>query len=138
MADLREFNEGVIKEFRANKGKVGGQMAGIPLLLVTMKGAKTGRMLTAPLAYSTDGNRFVVIASKAGAPNNPAWYHNLIANPVVTIELGSERFEAKVTEATGAERDRLYNQQAAQMPIFADYQKKTSRRIPVLTLERIG
>jgi len=138
MADLREFNEGVIKEFRANKGKVGGQMAGIPLLLVTMKGAKTGRTLTAPLAYSTDGNRFVVIASKAGAPNNPAWYHNLIANPVVTIELGSERFEAKVTEATGAERDRLYNQQAAQLPIFAEYQKKTSRRIPVLILERIG
>jgi deazaflavin-dependent oxidoreductase (nitroreductase family) len=113
-------------------------MASVPLLLVTMKGAKTGRTLVAPLAYSTDGNRFVVIASKAGAPNNPDWYHNLIANPVVTIELGDERFEARATEATGAERDRLYNQQAAQLPIFADYQKKTSRRIPVLILERVG
>ena len=138
MPDMREFNQKVMNEFRANGGKVGGQMAGIPLLLLTMKGAKTGRSLTLPLAYTTDGNRCVIIASKAGAPNNPDWYHNLVANPVVTIELGSESFQARATEAKGAERERLYNQQAAQLPIFAEYQKKTSRQIPVFTLERIG
>jgi deazaflavin-dependent oxidoreductase (nitroreductase family) len=138
MPDLREFNQKVIEEFRANGGKVGGQMAGVPLLLLTMKGAKTGRTLTAPLAYTTDGNRCVIIASKAGAPNNPDWYHNLVANPVVTVELGSDRFQARATEAAGAERDRLYAQQAAQLPIFADYQKKTQRRIPVFTLERVA
>lgn len=137
MPDMREFNQNVISDFRANKGKAGGQMAGIPLLLVTMKGAKTGRTLTIPLAYTTDGNRCVIIASKAGAPNNPDWYHNLKANPEVTIELGADRFQARATEVTGAERDRLYNQQAAQLPIFADYQNKTSRRIPVFTLERV-
>lgn len=137
MPDMREFNQNVINDFRANKGKAGGQMAGIPLLLVTMKGAKTGRTLTIPLAYTTDGNRCVIIASKAGAPNNPDWYHNLKANPEVTIELGADRFQARATEVTGAERDRLYNQQAAQLPIFADYQNKTSRRIPVFTLERV-
>ncbi|HJU29438.1 MAG TPA: nitroreductase family deazaflavin-dependent oxidoreductase [Candidatus Binataceae bacterium] len=138
MPDMRQFNQTVINEFRANSGKVGGQMAGIPLLLITMKGAKTGRSLTVPLAYTTDGSRCVIIASKAGAPNNPDWYHNLIAHPVVTVELGGERFQARATEAGGAERDRLYTQQAAQLPIFADYQKKTTRRIPVFTLERIA
>lgn len=138
MPDMRQFNQNVIDEFRANGGKVGGQMAGIPLLLMTMKGAKTGRALTVPLAYTADGDRCVIIASKAGAPHNPDWYHNLIANPVVTVELGADRFQARVTEASGAERDRLYNRQAAQLPIFADYQKKTTRRIPVFTLERIA
>jgi deazaflavin-dependent oxidoreductase (nitroreductase family) len=136
MPDMKEFNEGVIKDFRANGGRVGGQMENIPLLLVTMKGAKSGRTITLPLAYSKDGNRFVVIASFAGAPHNPSWYHNLVAHPDVTIELGGEKFPAKASVAQGAERDRLYKQQADQLPIFNEYQQKTTRRIPVIVIER--
>jgi deazaflavin-dependent oxidoreductase (nitroreductase family) len=137
MPDMKQFNEGVIKDFRANGGKVGGQMENIPLLLVTMKGAKSGRTITLPLAYSKDGNRFVVIASYAGAPHNPSWYHNLVAHPDVTIELGSEKFPAKASVAQGAERDRLFKQQADQLPIFNEYQKKTTRRIPVIVIDRV-
>jgi len=137
MGDMKQFNEGVIKDFRANGGTVGGQMANIPLLLVTMKGAKSGRTITLPLAYSKDGNRFVVIASYAGAPHNPSWYHNLVAHPDVTIELGSEKFSAKASVAQGAERDRLFKQQADQLPIFNEYQKKTTRRIPVIVIDRV-
>ena len=136
MPDMKEFNAGVINDFRANGGKVGGQMENIPLLLVTMKGAKSGRTITLPLAYSKDGKRFVVIASFAGAPHNPSWYHNLVAHPDVTIELGGEKFQAKASVAQGAERDRLFKQQADQLPIFNEYQKKTTRRIPVIVLER--
>jgi len=138
MPDMKQFNEGVIKDFRANGGKVGGQMENIPLLLVTMKGAKSGRTITLPLAYSKDGNRFVVIASYAGAPHNPSWYHNLVAHPDVTIELGGEKFQAKASVAQGAERDRLFKQQADQLPIFNEYQQKTTRRIPVIVIERVN
>jgi deazaflavin-dependent oxidoreductase (nitroreductase family) len=138
MPDMKQFNEGVIKDFRANGGKVGGQMENIPLLLVTMKGAKSGRTITLPLAYSKDGNRFVVIASYAGAPHNPSWYHNLVAHPDVTIELGVEKFPAKASVAQSAERDRLFKQQADQLPIFNEYQQKTTRRIPVIVIERVN
>jgi deazaflavin-dependent oxidoreductase (nitroreductase family) len=138
MPDMKQFNEGVIKDFRANGGKVGGQMENIPLLLVTMKGAKSGRTITLPLAYSKDGNRFVVIASYAGAPHNPSWYHNLVAHPDVTIELGGEKFPAKASVAQSAERDRLFKQQADQLPIFNEYQQKTTRRIPVIVIERVN
>jgi deazaflavin-dependent oxidoreductase (nitroreductase family) len=138
MPDMKQFNEGVIKDFRANGGKVGGQMEKIPLLLVTMKGAKSGRTITLPLAYSKDGNRFVVIASFAGAPHNPSWYHNLVAHPDVTIELGGEKFQAKASVAQGAERDRLFKQQADQLPIFNEYQQKTTRRIPVIVIDRVN
>jgi deazaflavin-dependent oxidoreductase (nitroreductase family) len=138
MPDMKQFNKGVIKDFRANGGKVGGQMENIPLLLVTMKGAKSGRTITLPLAYSKDGNRFVVIASYAGAPHNPSWYHNLVAHPDVTIELGGEKFPAKASVAQSAERDRLFKQQADQLPIFNEYQQKTTRRIPVIVIERVN
>ena len=137
MPDMKQFNEGVIKDFRSNGGKVGGQMENIPLVLVTMTGAKSGRTITLPLAYSTDGKRIVVIASYAGAPHNPSWYHNLVAHPVVTVELGKEKYQAKATVTAGAERDRLFKQQADLLPIFNDYQKKTTRRIPVIVLDRI-
>ena len=137
MGAMDEFNEGVIKEFRANQGVVGGQMKGMPVLLITMTGAKTGRTLTKPLVYTRDGDRIVIIASFAGAPHNPPWYHNLVANPVITVELGTETFKARAAVAPAAERQRLYDQQAKQMPIFADYQKKTTRQIPVLLLTRI-
>ena len=137
MPDMKEFNQRVITDSRANGGKVGGQMEGLPLLLVTMTGAKIGRTITLPLAYSTDGKRIVVIASYAGAPHNPSWYHNLVAHPVVTVELGKEKYQAKATVTAGAERDRLFKQQADLLPIFNDYQKKTTRRIPVIVLDRI-
>ncbi len=137
MPDMKEFNQRVITDFRANGGKVGGQMENIPLLLVTMTGAKSGRTITLPLAYSLDGDRIVVIASYAGAPHNPSWYHNMVAHPVVAVELGSEKYQARVSVAAGAERDRLFKQQADQLPIFNEYQKKTTRHIPVLVLERM-
>jgi deazaflavin-dependent oxidoreductase (nitroreductase family) len=137
MPDMKEFNERVVKDFRTNGGKVGGQMENIPLVLVTMTGAKSGRTITLPLAYSTDGKRIVVIASYAGAPHNPSWYHNLVAHPVVTVELGKEKFQARAIVTAGAERDRLFKQQADLLPIFNEYQQKTTRRIPVIVLDRI-
>ena len=136
MSELNDFNQRVISEFRANQGKVGGQMANIPLLLLTTTGAKTGRTLIKPLAYTRDGERLVVIASFAGAPKHPAWYNNLVANPVATVEIGSERFQVRATVTAGEERQRLFDSQAKQMPIFAEYQKKTTRQIPVVVLTR--
>ena len=137
MSEMSEFNEKVVTEFRANNGKVGGQMEGMPVMLLTATGAKTGRKLTRPLVYTTDGDRMVIIASFAGAPTSPPWYFNLVANPEATVEVGSKTFQVRATVAAGDERQRLFDQQAKQMPIFADYQKKTTRQIPVITLTRI-
>src|SRR5262245_47609623 len=137
MSELNDFNQRVISEFRANQGKVGGQFANAPLLLLTTTGAKSGRVLTKPLAYTRDGDRLVVIASFAGAPKNPAWYNNLVANLVAPLELARERFQVRASATSGEDRQRLFNRQAEQMPIFADYQKKTTRQIPVLVLQRI-
>ena len=132
------FDAELIEQFRANTGRLtSGPFAGRTLLLLTTTGARTGRSLTKPLAFSRDGDHYVVIASKAGSPINPAWYHNLVANPQVVVEVGAERFEARATVAEGAERERLYAQQAAALPVFADYQRRTSRQIPVVVLERI-
>jgi len=131
-----ELNQRVIQEFRANRGKVGGLMEGMPVLLLTMTGAKTGRTLIRPLVYSRDGDRIVIIASYGGAPHNPPWYHNLVANPVAMVEVGTEKFKVKASVVAGKERQRLFDQQARLMPFFNDYQKKTSRQIPVLVLER--
>jgi deazaflavin-dependent oxidoreductase (nitroreductase family) len=133
---IDKLNQAVITEFRANGGKVGGPMEGMPILLLTMTGAKTGRTLIRPLCYSRDGEKLVIIASYGGAPKNPPWYHNLIANPAVTVELGTEKFKARATKMSGAERDRLFAAQAKHMPFFNDYQKKTKRQIPVFSLTR--
>jgi deazaflavin-dependent oxidoreductase (nitroreductase family) len=138
MSEMDDFNRKVISEFRANQGKVGGQMEGMPVLLLTMTGAKTGRLLTRPLVYTRDGDRIVIIASWAGSPRNPPWYHNLIANPVATVELGAEKFTVRASVTSGQERQRLFDRQADQLPIFKDYQKKTTRQIPVLVLKRKG
>jgi deazaflavin-dependent oxidoreductase (nitroreductase family) len=132
---MHEFNQKLIEEFRANGGKVGGQFANLPVLLLTMTGAKSGKSRTTPLVYSKDGDRIVVIASMGGAPNNPDWYHNLVAHPMVEVEIGAERFPVRAVIAKGEERERLFNAQAKQMPMFAEYQKKTTRQIPVLVLE---
>jgi len=136
MASNNDFNQQVITEFRANDGKVGGPFAGSPMLLLTTTGARSGQSRTTPLVYTTDGDRIVIIASKAGAPTNPDWYHNLVANPMATVEVGVEKFQARAKVAEDAERERLYNRQAEQMPGFAEYQKKTTRQIPVVVLER--
>src|SRR6266850_8378172 len=139
MADARpkSFNERVIDDFRAHNGQItSGPFTGRSLLLLTTKGAKTGEERTSPLAYSRDGDRFVIVASKGGAPTNPAWYHNLRTHPDVTVEVGPERFRARATIARDAERRRLYDQHAAKMPAFAEYEKRTARKIPVVVLER--
>ena len=138
MSELNDFNQQVIKEFRANQGKVGGQMANMPVLLLTTTGAKSGRAITKPLVYTRDGDRIVIIASFAGGPKNPPWYNNLGANPEAMVEVGSERFRVRAAVTAGEERQRLYNRQAEQMPIFAEYQQKTTRQIPVLVLTRIN
>ncbi len=135
-SNRKEFNRQLIEEFRTNGGKVTGQFAGRPLLLLTSTGAKSGHAYTTPLVYTKDGNRLVIIASKGGAPTNPDWYHNLVAHPMATIELPGERFQSKAVVTTGAERDLLFNQQAEEMPNFAEYQKNTTRKIPVIVLER--
>ena len=136
MASFKAFNENLIAEFRANGGKVSGMFAGAPLLLLTTTGAKSGQLRVAPLAYTRDNGRLVVIASKGGAPTNPDWYHNLRANPDVTVEIGGETFPARASVPEGTERDRLFDQMAAKMPNFAEYQRHTTRRIPVIVLER--
>ena len=135
---MQDFNQKVIQEFRANAGKVGPPFEGAPMLLITTTGAKSGQERTTPLVHTTDGDKLVIIASKGGAPSHPAWYHNLVANPVVTIEKGTEKFKARAHVAHGEERDRLFNAQAKLMPNFAEYQEKTTRRIPVIVLERIA
>lgn len=136
MADPNEFNRGVIAEFRANEGKVGGPFQGAPMILVTHKGAKSGKEYTTPLVYSKDGDAVVIIASKAGAPDDPQWYRNMVVNPDVTVEIGTETYAARARVAEGAERDRLYAAQAAMMPNFDEYAAKTSRVIPVIVLDR--
>ncbi|HYZ01274.1 MAG TPA: nitroreductase family deazaflavin-dependent oxidoreductase, partial [Candidatus Binatia bacterium] len=115
---MEAFNRDLVKEYRANGGTVTGPFAGRPLLLLTTTGARSGEQRTTPLVYTTDGERLVIIASKGGAPNNPAWYHNLTANPEATVELGTERFQVRAEVAQGEERDRLFEAQAAQMPNF--------------------
>ncbi|MGO8946560.1 MAG: nitroreductase family deazaflavin-dependent oxidoreductase [Ktedonobacterales bacterium] len=135
MSSRSNYNQTVIETFHANGGKVPGPM---PILLLTTTGARSGQARTTPVAYSTDGDWLVIVASKGGAPTNPDWYFNLLANPTVTVELGSERFQAHAGVAEGEERERLYAQHAAVMPGFAEYQQKTTRQIPVVILDRIG
>jgi deazaflavin-dependent oxidoreductase (nitroreductase family) len=135
MADMNDFNQSIIDEFRANHGKVGGQFEGAPMLLLTTTGAKSGQARTVPVVYLADGNRYLVFASKAGAPTNPDWYHNLVANPTVSVEVGSDRFDANAVVLTGDERDRLYAKQAELLPGFQEYQKNTTRIIPVVALQ---
>jgi deazaflavin-dependent oxidoreductase (nitroreductase family) len=134
--DMNAFNAALIEEFRANQGKVGGRFEGRPVLLLTTTGAKSGRKLTIPLVYLQDGERRLIFASKAGSPRNPDWYHNLVANPTVTVEVGAERYDATAVAVTGEERDRFYAKQVQAMPQFGTYQESTTRVIPVIALER--
>lgn len=136
MADRNNWNRQMIEEFRANGGKVGGMWEGRPLLLLTTTGAKSGQRHTTPTMYLRDGDRLLIFATKAGAPTHPDWYHNLLAHPVVTVEVGNEIYEATATVLKGEERDRLYARQAELYPQFGEYQKRTTRMIPVIALER--
>jgi deazaflavin-dependent oxidoreductase (nitroreductase family) len=131
--EWNERNARVIAEFRAKRGAVDR-----PLLLLTTTGARTGQRRTTPLAYLRDGERLLIFASKGGSPSHPDWYHNLVANPRVGVEVGPEAYEAQATVLTGAERDRLYAKQAAVMPNFGEYQQKTKRTIPVVALTRVA
>ena len=133
-----DFNARIIEEFRANEGRVGGPFEGGTLLLLHHVGARTGTPRVNPLMYNRDGDRYVVFASKAGAPTNPDWYHNLKANPNTSIEVGTDTVDVVASEPTGNERDRLYNAQAELRPQFAEYQSKTDRVIPVVVLTPDG
>jgi len=130
--------QALISEFRSNAGQITtGPFAGRSVLLLTTTGAKSGLERLAPLVYTRDGDRLVIVASKGGAPTHPAWYLNLVANPIVTVELGAERFRARATPVEGTERERLYAAHAEKYPGFLDYQARTSRVIPVVLLERL-
>jgi deazaflavin-dependent oxidoreductase (nitroreductase family) len=133
---MSDWNAAIIEEFRANGGKVGGQFEGAPMLLLHTTGAKTGKERVNPLVCQAEGDRLVVFASKAGAPTSPDWYHNLVANPEVIVEVGSETVPLRARVAEGDERERLWATQKGLMPGFADYEAKTTRQIPVVVLER--
>ena len=134
--DMHDRNRRNIEEFRANGGRVGGNFEGAPLLLLTTTGAKSGQQRVTPLMYLPDGERWIVFASKGGAPSHPDWFRNLSANPTATVEVGSEHFEATVEILAGEERDRIYARQSELYPQFAAYQEKTSRVIPAIALVR--
>jgi deazaflavin-dependent oxidoreductase (nitroreductase family) len=134
--ELNDWNTKVIEEFRANEGRVGGQFEGASMVLLTTTGAKTGQTRVNPMVYLVEDGTIYVFASKAGAPTNPDWYHNLVATPKVKAEIGSETFEATARVLSGPERDRIYAIQSGLYPNFADYQKKTTRIIPVVALDR--
>jgi deazaflavin-dependent oxidoreductase (nitroreductase family) len=135
VTDRHARNTRIIEEFRANRGKVGPPFEGRPMLLLHTKGRKTGQPRINPLVYLADGDRFVIIASKGGAPRDPQWYRNLVANPDVEIEVDTRTIPVKAVVVTGAERDELYARQAAVMPAFAEYERRAGRVIPVIALE---
>ncbi|HTX47494.1 MAG TPA: nitroreductase family deazaflavin-dependent oxidoreductase [Solirubrobacteraceae bacterium] len=135
---MNDFNQQVIEEFHANGGNVGGMFSGMPLLLLHHTGARTGASRVNPLAYLEDDGRYVIFASKGGAPSDPDWYHNLKAHPEAQIEVGTETLEVVAAEARGEERDRLYAAQSERVQQFAEYEQKTDRVIPVIVLTPAG
>jgi deazaflavin-dependent oxidoreductase (nitroreductase family) len=135
---MNDYNRAIIEEFRANEGKVGGPFEGAPVLLLTTTGARSGERRTTPVMYLPDGERMVIFASRGGAPANPAWYHNLVANPSASVEVGNETLGMNAVVTSGEERRRLFDRQTERYPQFADYAQKTTREIPVIALERTG
>ncbi|HEX6796574.1 MAG TPA: nitroreductase family deazaflavin-dependent oxidoreductase [Ktedonobacterales bacterium] len=135
MPDRHDWNRQIVEEFRANKGQVGGVWEGRPLLLLTTTGAKSGQRRTTPMMYLREGDRLFVFASKGGAPTNPDWYHNLLAHPDVTVEIGDQIYQAVAQPVTGEERDQIYARWADRYPQFRAYQEKTTRSIPVIELQ---
>ena len=137
MSDMNDFNAQIISEFRSNDGKVGGPFEGATVLLLTTKGARSGLERVNPVVARTEGDDVYVFASKAGAPTNPDWFHNLVANPEVTVEVGTDTYRARAEVLDQAERDRVYEAQAADFANFAEYQAATDRVIPVVRLQRV-
>ncbi len=138
MSNINEQNKAIIEVFRANGGKVGGYFANASLLLLHTNGAKSGLPRINPAVYFADGKRFVIIASKGGAPTNPDWYYNIVANSEVSVEVGTEQFQARATIAAEPERTKLFEQMATLNPGFAEYARKTTRIIPVIILTRMS
>jgi deazaflavin-dependent oxidoreductase (nitroreductase family) len=136
MSDMDDFNKAIIDEFRANGGKVGGNFEGAPMLLLHTTGAKSGQERVNPMMYRKAGKDFAVFASKAGAPTNPDWYHNLVAHPAVTAEIGTETVPVVARVAQGDERTEIWEAQKKEYPGFAEYETATTRQIPVVILER--
>jgi deazaflavin-dependent oxidoreductase (nitroreductase family) len=138
---MPSWSDATIREFHAKAGK-GIAGFGDRLLLLTTVGARSGKERISPMMYHRDGERYVVVASKGGAPEHPAWYLNLKANPVATVEVGAktgtETFQVRAREVKGKERDRMYAERVAIAPGFGEYERQTSRKIPVMILERIG
>jgi deazaflavin-dependent oxidoreductase (nitroreductase family) len=136
---MPNFNETLIEDLRAHDGQAtSGPFQGRPVLILTTTGAKSGERRETPLAYTRDGDDIVIVASMGGAPRNPAWYHNLVANPRVTVELGGETFQAEARVTDPEERRRLYDRHAEVFPGFREYEAKTSRQIPVIVLKRVS
>ena len=138
MGSPQDWNKMIIEEFRANGGKVGGRFEGRTLLLLHTSGAKSGQPRINPVAYVKDDNRLVIVASKGGAPTNPDWYYNLVAHSDVTVEVGTEQFQVHATVAAEPDRTRLYQKMVDMMPGFAEYEQKTTRKIPVFILTRVS
>jgi deazaflavin-dependent oxidoreductase (nitroreductase family) len=133
---MTDWDRQIIEEFRAKGGNVGGPFAGVPLLLLTTTGAKSGQQRISPLAYLPEGGQIYVFAGNRGAPTNPGWYHNLVAHPDVTVEIGTETFEARAAVVDSAEGDRLGRIQLQNIPSLAELQAKITRKVPVVLLER--
>ena len=136
MINRNDYNRQLIEEFRANRNKAGGPLEGRHLLLLTTTGARSGERRTTPMMYIPDGDHLLVIASNIGAPKHPDWYHNLVAHPEVTIEVGTKTFDAIAVVTEGEERHRLWNRIVELYPFFAEHQAKTTRQIPVISLSR--
>lgn len=136
MTDQNAYNRQLIEQFRASRGQPGGPFEGRPLLLLTATGARSGKPRTTPMMYIPDGDRLLVIASNVGAPTHPDWYRNLLAHPQVTVEVGTEIFDATATVTEGVERQRLWSRIVELYPFFAEHQAKTTRQIPVIALSR--
>ena len=134
MTNTNDWNAGVIEEFRANKGELGGQWEGAPLLLLHSTGAKSGQERVNPMMYQPVGDDYAVFASKAGMPTNPDWYHNLLAHPEATVEVGDQVVEVTARIAADEEREPIWEKQKSLYPGFADYEQKTTRTIPVVIL----
>lgn len=133
---MNDFNQQIIDEFRAHEGRVGGQFAGAPMVLLTTTGAKSGQQHTTPLVYADDGDRWLIFGSAGGSDRHPAWYHNVLAHPGVTLEIGADTVRAIAVPLEGPERDEAFARQVEAMPGFGDYERQTDRVIPVVALTR--
>ena len=137
ITSFQDFNRGVIDDVRTNGKATSGPFQGRDVLILTTKGARSGDVRENPLVYTRDGDHYVILASKGGSPSHPSWYHNLVKHSEVTVETGKEKFKARAHVAEGDEYERLFSQHANINPTFDDYRKKTTRKIPVIVLERI-